>query len=308
MVWPLLRKAYTGYCEVGAAVSSRFPIGTNVYEWDWDVLILLDTCRVDALAEVSGEYDWLPDEIESIWSVGSTSPEWIANTFTPTYRDEIADTVYVTTNGHPKRVFDYDMYAENHYGAEGYLSNWETVDSNDFLLCEESFKYLEPHKYSRFNPRGLSDRAIYHQRDLEPDRLIVHYIQPHSPFCRATFEEDRPLEPWEEDPFGYLRDGGDKSRVWQAYLNELRWILDEVDFLRGHLEGNMVISADHGECFGELGVLYGHGLAIPHPAVKKVPWVQIPTRGPSEYSPNVDNSLSDETMSAEEHLENLGYL
>lgn len=57
MIRPLLRKAYSGYCEVGAGVSSRFPFGTNVYEKDWDVLVLLDTCRVDALAEVSGEYD-----------------------------------------------------------------------------------------------------------------------------------------------------------------------------------------------------------------------------------------------------------
>jgi hypothetical protein len=30
-------------------------IGTNVFDRDWDVLILLDTCRVDALREVKSE-------------------------------------------------------------------------------------------------------------------------------------------------------------------------------------------------------------------------------------------------------------
>jgi hypothetical protein len=62
-------------------------IGTNVYEKDWDVLIVLDTAHVDALQIVMDEYDFIED-VNSIWSVGggrqqsgsrgrSTSSTWI---------------------------------------------------------------------------------------------------------------------------------------------------------------------------------------------------------------------------------------
>jgi len=53
-------------------------IGTNVFDREWDVLIVLDTARVDALRVVADEYDFI-GQVDSIWSVGerlrSGSPE-----------------------------------------------------------------------------------------------------------------------------------------------------------------------------------------------------------------------------------------
>jgi hypothetical protein len=42
-----------------AYFSTHSTIGTNVFSKYWDVLILLDTGRVDALEEVSKEYDFI---------------------------------------------------------------------------------------------------------------------------------------------------------------------------------------------------------------------------------------------------------
>jgi len=61
-------------------LNTRTTIGTNVFTREWDVLILLNTCRVDALREVAPEYDF-NEEVNSIRSVGGRSPEWVAKTF-----------------------------------------------------------------------------------------------------------------------------------------------------------------------------------------------------------------------------------
>jgi hypothetical protein len=36
--------------------SPLFESGINIYEKDWDLLVVLDTCQVDAMKEVIGEY------------------------------------------------------------------------------------------------------------------------------------------------------------------------------------------------------------------------------------------------------------
>lgn len=77
--------------------TKHYPIGTNVFEPDWDALIILDACRVDALVELAPEYEFLRD-IDSILSVGSSSFEWTNQTFRTTYEKEIGNTAYVTQN------------------------------------------------------------------------------------------------------------------------------------------------------------------------------------------------------------------
>jgi len=41
------------------------PVGTNIYERDWDALVVLDACRVDILREVADEYEFI-DEVDSV--------------------------------------------------------------------------------------------------------------------------------------------------------------------------------------------------------------------------------------------------
>ena len=53
--------------------TSRYPIGTHVFELEWDILVILDTCRVDAMRAVSQDYDFISN-VNKIWSLGGTSP------------------------------------------------------------------------------------------------------------------------------------------------------------------------------------------------------------------------------------------
>lgn len=72
------------YRSIGTFVSSRIGLGTNIFTKDWDLLIILDTCRPDALRELQDEYDFI-QEVDEITSVGGSSPEWMVNTFTTVY-------------------------------------------------------------------------------------------------------------------------------------------------------------------------------------------------------------------------------
>ena len=85
---------FTVYLVILYAVTSRRPFGKNIYEKDWHVLLVLDACRVDTLQEVADEYEFI-ENVESVWSVGSQSAEWMANTFRSDWYDEIEATTYI---------------------------------------------------------------------------------------------------------------------------------------------------------------------------------------------------------------------
>jgi hypothetical protein len=70
--------------------------GEPVYECDWDVLILLDGCRLDLLESVSDEYGFVPESIPPFRSLASTSNMWMERNFTDEYSSEVRNTCYVT--------------------------------------------------------------------------------------------------------------------------------------------------------------------------------------------------------------------
>ena len=299
------------YIALWASLTSRYPVGTNVFERDWDALIILDTCRVDALKEVADEYSFLSD-IDSIVSVGSTSREWVANTFRTTYTSEIRGTAYVSANAFSKRVLK-----DRNFPADRAPVNWKVADADDFLLVDDAWQYQPEHPYKHMLPEHLTDRAITVGRELQPDRLIVHYSQPHSPYIAMARREGRELKPWESNPFKCLRAGSvERETVWNAYLENLRMSLDSVSVLLENLNAERVaISADHGEGFGRWGT-YKHPLGSLQPNVKRVPWATTTARDRGEYEPQFKPRVTGEQGDKDEferketveHLRDLGYL
>ena len=270
--------------------------GTPVYEREWDVLVLLDTCRVDVLQEVAEEYHFVPAKVPTFTSLGSTSWEWLHDNFVPAYADEIASTAYVTANAHTKRFGDEFL-----------------VDSDAFNLLDEVWRYAWDNEFGGIQPRSVTDRAIRVARDYDPERLIVHYMQPHTPY--------RSLERFAPEAARKLASDGEKTvwdllqmnnldyaSVWSAYRDNLRWVLDEVDLLINNVDADrLVISSDHGEAFGEWG-LYGHYRHVPIQVLKNVPWVELTAVDSGEYEPTVESrsvEMSDDDV--EQRLNALGY-
>lgn len=286
--------------------SSRLPLGTNVFSQDWDVLVLLDTCRVDALRAVAPEFAFESD-VESTWSVGSSTREWAANTFTERYRPTIENTAVVCGNGSVKRALDAESAMET--GLAARVTSWETVPAETCRVfdCVPGYAPREPYG-GLVTPDAVTDRAIAVGRDRDYDRLLVHYIAPHNPYRSGALAENRPILDHEYRPFDWLRAGGDRDVVWESYLDELRWVLESVRVLLRNVDADRVaVSADHGELFGSLG-LYSHPTGVPHPALRRVPWLETTAVDTGAYEPHLV-APTDLGVSADvrEQLARLGY-
>lgn len=129
------------YASCAATIQSHLRFGTNIYSEEWDALIILDACRVDALNEVKNEYEFL-STIDTRWSKGSTSKEWITNTFTETYQDEISSTGYITANYYSSHLankdtspLEYPVARNRTFGNNVFerLIRDDTISSSDFV-------------------------------------------------------------------------------------------------------------------------------------------------------------------------------
>lgn len=294
--------------------TSRYPIGTNVLDLDWDVLIILDTCRVDALRSVSEEYYFIND-IGEIWSVGGHSGEWMAHTFDRKYEEILSNTAYLSANPHTKSVLENDMDAEDkHIKRLSKYGEWYLTSPNEFGRIEQIWKHEitgEESPCSHIDgytpPRYITDRGITVSRNHNFDRIILHYLQPHPPYLADSLANCRNPYDYEKEPWKYMRKTGDKERVFKCYLDELRFVLDDVEKLLNNLDAEKVaISADHGEGFGEYNV-YGHHAGSLHPSIRRVPWVTTKATDSHTYTPRLDSTTTSE-RSAEELLKHLGYM
>lgn len=300
--WGAVKSLYHVYTATWLSLTRRFPLGTNIYERDWDALVILDACRADALREVASEYGFL-GEIESIRSVGSASFEWMPKTFTNAYRDEVRQTAYVCGNPYTERVFDRDDHPPAKRSIPFGPTDYDTLESDDFYYLDEISKYGFDERYGVVPPRTVTDRAIAAGRERDCNRLIVHYMQPHAPYFTADGESARYL--WGEFKSGDIS----KEEMWEAYLVNLRYVLEDVELLLRNLDADRVaITANHGEAFGEFGT-YGYTTGHPHPALRRVPWTETTAADTGEYEPTTERPAEDAiTTDLDDHLRDLGYL
>lgn len=267
---------------LGAAIRQVYSPGKNVFTLDWDVLLILDACRVDLLSEVTDEYEFLESQVPTITSVGSSSQEWIRNTFTDSYSITVAKTAYVTGN----------PFSD------------ELLDPNEFLLLEEVWRYAWDDKTHTVPARPISDRLIDVMRTENPDRVIAHYMQPHATFIPHS---DMQASGNQESIWMALREGEfEQETVWDAYRDNLRYVLDEVSLVLENIDADtVVISSDHGNAIGEFGI-YGHPSGYPISCIREVPWVETSAVDERTYEPEIETITDDDSV--EDRLVDLGYI
>ncbi|WP_254545799.1 LTA synthase family protein [Halomarina pelagica] len=280
---------YQGLCSrTGALYQSHHPNGMNIYEEDWSVLIILDACRIDLIAELASQYDFLSNP-GTFTSLGSSSEEWMSKNFTRDYDGEMANTVYISGNPFTDRVLDDDS----------------------FLVLDEVWRYNWDESLGTIRPRPITDRAITLARETNPDRMIVHYMQPHFPSIAQPDFGSR-MDPndfdgiwksaWTDLQTGVISE----EALWDAYLQNLHCVLDDVALLLANLDADsVVISADHGNAIGEWG-LYGHPAHVPLPCLVTVPWYTTSSTDTGEYKPTT--TASSTTGEVSDQLRRLGYL
>ena len=263
-------KRWTGivYHRASGEVSGR-----SIFEPDWDICVVLDACRADELARFSGEYEWL-GPVERFPSLASCTWQWVPRTIDRTPEDVLKRTTYVTANPFPDELSEPDTFGE----------------------IDRVYSYAWDEEFGTVLPRPVTDRAIHHWKEDDPERLLVHYLQPHVPFLsedatplsRANFThgEESVQDAWDRVTRGTL----DRAVAVERYRETLARVLEDVDLLLSSIDADrVVVTADHGESFGEWG-LYGHPQGVDLPCLTQVPWVETTAvdRGghvPEQYDP-----------------------
>lgn len=316
-------------------VTSRYPVGTNIFDREWDLLIILDTCRVDALRTVSDAYPWL-STIDRMWSVGSMSAEWTLNTFTEDYRKPISETAFVSGNHWTHRIFNEQLHTrsdKDHVRSyemlrQG-LPDWSPVSAEAFAHYETVFATGNQndslHPENDIIPHIVTDRAIDVARKTDYNRLIVHYMLPHLKFIADALDwrsgelsvdalmagpdPTRELRP-EEASYKPVENGNvDPATVRDAYRQNLRLVLDYVEILLHNVEAETaIISADHGEGLGDHGI-WAHPYGCPFPSIRSVPWAQTTATDECTYESQYEplNQMPDEKERMK-FLKQMGYL
>lgn len=275
--------------------------GWNIYDDDWDLLIIIDACRADLLAEVAPQYDWLPDDIQTRRSVGPATRNWMRRTFTEDRHKAMAATDYVVANAYSEVL----------------------LDPNEFRLLDEVHRYAWDDEYGTVRARPVTERAIDVHRSRDPDRLLVHYLPPHFPSIpdylgynlqRDKFDDLEGGVGW-EGVWDAARDGelsGD--RIWEAYRANLEYVLDDIAVLLKNIDvDRALLASDHGNALGEWWT-WGHPPGIYIPVNRRVPYVEVDATDEETLMPTLEREGTRDSdcdgeagQTVDERLSALGY-
>lgn len=265
--------------------------GINVMQEDWDTLLILDGCRAD-LFKKRCTFD---GSFETRTSRGSATPEWMRENF---LKDEFHDTIYLTANPFVERVIPDGTF-------------YKVIPSLDLDWDDE---------LGTVPPEPLCDRLSEIRSQYPNKRIIAHFIQPHYPFLSdrgQKFDRSRigkgegDGNPWRSLKFG-LQDIS-HSTVRKAYTENLDLVLDSLSEILTELPGRTVISADHGNLWGDkMSPIpargYGHPIGLHVSALTTVPWFVIENGARPEIITEPPEETSREVGQIENRLKSLGYI
>lgn len=210
--------------------------GMKVLKPDWDYLIVLDDCKFDYFKKkIKGR---LEGDLKTKISLGSTTREWLNKNFNQNH----PEIVYVSGNpfiSEPKLVKDIGFVPFHH--------------------IENVWDYGWSDELKTVPPENVTNATLDVIDKFPEKKFIIHYMQPHGPFIGECY-----------------REGSSETEGWnkEKYSKNLEIVLEEVERLVQYLNGSIVITSDHGECFGEYHFI-GHPINTYIRPLLEVPWMEI---------------------------------
>lgn len=196
---------------------------------EWDICCVLDACRFDTFEEVNT----LEGDLEMIISAGFNTGVWLERTFIEPHPDLIV----IATNAWYTKILGNEYLGQLYRYEPMWKSHWDQLNT---VL-----------------PDDVTDCAINLHKWYPNKKLVVHYMQPHTPFIAnpdLSLKSERVR--WEEDfmqtPTATFRE------MYELYKDNLCLVLKSIERLIEQTEGRLVITSDHGEGFGEGGVAWSH--------------------------------------------------
>jgi len=313
----------------------------------WDYLIVLDACRYDYFSELYRGY--LRGELKKVISPGSSTLEWCKKSFQEVYSDVIyiSANPYINSKG---RIEGFN--ASNHFCKVidvwdwGWNEEFGTVHPKTVNEAVQSFKddypnkrfiihYLQPHApYLGYKPRipgfprpqisrdhplvGVQKGRNYRVFELTLVKFLAILTKPARLFggngcnAHALWKICELLNLPPVSPLDAVRRKFGDTGLRQAYVQNLRLVLEYVARLVENLSGVTVITSDHGERLGE-GGRYSHSHGCRNPLLLEVPWFVVEKairrkRFQDKEKNQASTRKTQETGKRRRRLRELGYL
>lgn len=250
---------------------------------DWDVLIILDACRVDSFIKVFPNL-LFNNIIQIVDTEVTDTGQWLVKHWSD---DFYSDIVYVSGNPF---VNSKGVSTETTKNFDGRKHFGKIVDSWDWGFNRLSGR-IEP-------DRVAADFFNYYWQNPGA-RFIIHFMQPHSPYLfnrikpewiniarrfipKKLFQFMRHHIPryirkethLHVPEYNYKRVYND-DEIRNAYERNLKDVKPYVEeIIKSHPNMNIIVTADHTEYLGENG-RYGHGGKSDDMFLRSVPFLRV---------------------------------
>jgi len=281
-------------------------------EEEWDHLVVLDGCRYDYFSKMYGAY--MEGRLEMGLSLGSNTVEWRDNSFPECYGDVVyvSANPYINSRVSVKGFKAWDHF---HRVVDVWDWGWDAelgtvhprkVNEAARIALEEYpdkrliIHYLQPHcPYVGLQPKGtgypsqspasstvldgtlsaqklptIRRRALGLTTSLAKSTLLGR-VRVVTEGHLWRLRESLGLPP--ETPMDAVRRTGGVAGLREAYARNLELVLTYASELLRGLDGNVAVTADHGELLGESG-RFSHGYGREESLLLEVPWFR-PDRG-----------------------------
>jgi len=277
-------------------------------ESDWDYCFVLDACRYDVFSEVYDDY--FDGTLEKRRSLGSSTPEWATRTLTGDLdMAYFSGNPFINSLGIPLNELkwgascDYEWTATDHVAeiVDVWQDGWDDslgtvppdslresfLDHQDAVERRERtvLHYMQPH--APFLGRGDGKKlttireGIKQQGETETGTDDGSILSPIGEKVRPVVEsvlEGSSLAMkvglmLELDAASIISNGT-RETVMEYHEENLRLALESITEFVDDLEGDVVVTADHGEAFGEQGV-WEHHIETHIPPLVEVPWLEL---------------------------------
>ncbi|RRJ29469.1 alkaline phosphatase family protein [Halocatena pleomorpha] len=265
----------------------RGRLGVDVVHRDWDTLVLLDACRYD----IFERHVPFEGELSKVISRGSHTSEFLKENF---MARTLPDTVYVSAT---PQLRAHELEENFHAVVQVWEDGWD--DDLRTVL-----------------PKAMVEETLEAHESYPDKRVISHFLQPHYPFIGDHGQE---IEHGTITGGGVLEDERDfasiwelletgrvtREDVWRAYVENLELTIPHLERLLESIDGKIVVTADHGNSFGRMGV-YGHPRGYYLPELVEVPWLELPFDRRREITADGTTDVA-ATETVENRLRDIGY-
>lgn len=288
--------------------------GIDIFEEDWDNLIILDACRHDYLEDTISDSQ-IKDNLEYRISRGSQTPEWLYANFS---NQPLHDTVYITSVAMPYQIGvanpENPSHRQKKYGFD--LDVHDLVDIWKNPPEGAKSPYRSKDLQSTIIPPDIMREAVLNVVPSYPEKCrIIHFGQPHDPYLGQSAEAvyENTAHPWRDKFLGKVEIP--VSTLRKAYRENVEMAFENAYDLAQELDGKTVITADHGELLWERSSPipiydYLHPDETYIPELVKVPWLEIEgdRLNVTADPPRDYKGEPDDEEAARDQLSALGYI